>query len=686
VLTARYQWDFGDPGSEYNTLVGWNAAHIYNNPGTYTITLTLTNQLNKTRILSTTVTIGQAHYTRSIYVDSVAGKDSNNGSSPSSPIQTIAEVMKLAGSNTQILFHAGETFNNFNGMALPFANVLIGSYGTGSNPILMRQKGVGTTSILLFSVSQNVVIQNITFDSIYKPVGVIADVIPADGVGVAGVDITIRNCTFLNLDDGIHESGNPQGVLIQDNAAPLATGLRGCLLWGQGTDQVILGNSDANSTRQHDIRTVDTIRQLIDNNNLTNLDRRSLGDSGDYSKGTIDVHRGTYAYVSNNWLYDGEMRVGPLSGPSVVAGDTSQWVVFEGNHTFNYQTQVYPGTYHVMFRNNIFTTSSGPDIAIAAANHNGDSISDITFDNNTGISTGVGGQFINIGGGNTPKSVTLVNNLWRAPLVVPGMHMNAGIMIIDKSPAVLALSQNNVFQLPSSFNKYAAGGINYVYPSWLPPHGYYTPAAWNALPFVNHDFFSAISIDGNYTPAVGSVAATAAAQVAGVFVDIYGHARPISGPISAGAVQTGGVQTSDTPPPVTTPPVTTPPVTTTPLATAKTMAVNFTSISGLKGDNFGGLGYAYNGMWASYKLDFGAGVSKITAGIAAIYASGSIEIHLGSPTGTLLGTLHAAVTGKWNDYTAQSTTLSKITGVQTVYLVFKGTVAGICNLDWLQFS
>ena len=116
------------------------------------------------------------------------------------------------------------------------------------------------------------------------------------------------------------------------------------------------------------------------------------------------------------------------------------------------------------------------------------------------------------------------------------------------------------------------------------------------------------------------------------------------------------------------------------------MAVDYTSVSGLKGDGSGGLGFAYNNMWASYTLDFGSGVSKLTVGVAALYAGGSIEIHLGSPTGTLLGTLKDAVTGNWANYTAQSTAISKITGVQKVYLVVKGSVAGICNFDWLQFS
>src|SRR4051812_46273238 len=41
-LTARYQWDFGDPKGKYNSLAGWSAAHVYDRSGQYAVTLTLT--------------------------------------------------------------------------------------------------------------------------------------------------------------------------------------------------------------------------------------------------------------------------------------------------------------------------------------------------------------------------------------------------------------------------------------------------------------------------------------------------------------------------------------------------------------------------------------------------------------------------------------------------------------------
>ena len=536
-LTARYVWDFGDPTTQYNQLTGWNAAHTYDKAGTYTLKLTLTNQLGKVATLSVNVVVSLPTR-RTIYVDSIHGSDKNSGLSTESPIKTWDKVVKLIGPNTDLLFHAGETFPVDQSMSLPYQNVLVGSYGSGTNPVLLRGAGVGTSILSLFNNSSNIIIQNLTLDSIWKPVGVIANKVPADGIFPGGTDITIRGVQFLNLDVAIDDDRNPQGVLVQNCVAPLATGLRGVFLWGQGTDQVILGNYVANSTREHDVRTVAVERELIAYNNLTNLDRSKLGDVLDYNKGTVDVHRGQYAYVANNWLYGGELRVGPRNGPAAVPGDTSQWCVFEGNHTFGHEVQIYPGTYHVMIRNNVFNMSFGEDISVIPRNPAGDNIADITIVNNTGFITSIGGNFINITGGGAAGQITLANNLWIAPLALPGENATAAILIGDTSDKVLKISTDNVWQLPASFNPYAAGGVNYIYPTWAPPHGYLTPAAWNALPNVSHDLFAATRITSTLMPVVGSVASTAARPVPGIFVDIYGNPRPADGVWSAGAVQT----------------------------------------------------------------------------------------------------------------------------------------------------
>src|SRR5439155_16326281 len=75
-ITTNYQWDFGDSSGKDNRLVGFNASHVYDNPGTYTIKLTVTNALGKTSVVSQQLTIG-ADNRRIIYVDSSNGSDGN---------------------------------------------------------------------------------------------------------------------------------------------------------------------------------------------------------------------------------------------------------------------------------------------------------------------------------------------------------------------------------------------------------------------------------------------------------------------------------------------------------------------------------------------------------------------------------------------------------------------------------
>ena len=479
-------------------------------------------------MLSANVTIA-ADTRQTLYVDSVHGSDTSNGLTPQSAFKSVDGLIKHLGSNTDVFFHAGETFNVDQGIATPYQNVLFSSYGTGTQPVLYRIAGNGSSCISMFQSSANIVVQNLTFDSMYKPVGVLANKIQADGIFPAGSDITIRKCTFLNLDTGINDERTVQGTLVQDCTAPLTTGLRGVFIWGQGTDQVYLGNFVANSTREHIVRTVWVERSLISANNFTNLDRTDIGDLNDTAKGTVDVHRGSYAYVSNNYLYGGELRIGPRVGPAKAPGDTSNWCVFEGNHVFGHEIQVYPGTYHVMMRNNIVSDDFTAIISVVPHNAAGDNIQDLTFVNNTGITSAVGGEFINITEAGTPGSITLQNNLWIAPNIIPGEYGDAAVYIDDTNAAVLNLSATNVWPSPAYYNPYAAGGINYVYASWLPPHGYMTPAVWDLQSYVKNDLFSQTVISSADVPASNSVAATAGTPAAGVFVDVNGKPRPSNG-------------------------------------------------------------------------------------------------------------------------------------------------------------
>jgi len=358
---------------------------------------------------------------------------------------------------------------------------------------------------------------------------------PADGVFADGTDITIRDCTFLNLDNAVDCDRNPAGTLVQDCSAPLTMGIRGYFIWGQGSDQVYIGNTAANSTREHIVRTVGTDRQLIAYNNFTNLNRGSV-DVNDSNKGVVDVHRGTYAYVAQNSIRDGELRAGPRGGASDIPGSTTSWTVFEDNYIYDHEIQIYPGTQHLMIRNNVMKSDDGAAINIEPAS-DGRNILDIRIDNNTATSTGPGGQFLHVYANATPHSISVINNLWIAPNAIGGQHGTAGIYVATGNLNEFSTITHNVWQMPNVMNWYAAGGVMYMWPSDGVQAGFVTPTKWNTLTAVGDDIFSKVTLGSDSAPSSGSIAATAGIAVAGVFDDMNGKLRSLTGKWTVGAVQ-----------------------------------------------------------------------------------------------------------------------------------------------------
>src|SRR5207302_4942331 len=56
-LTTKYHWNFGDVGGKYNDLTGWNAGHVYDDAGTYTITLSVTDSSGNVASATQQVTV-----------------------------------------------------------------------------------------------------------------------------------------------------------------------------------------------------------------------------------------------------------------------------------------------------------------------------------------------------------------------------------------------------------------------------------------------------------------------------------------------------------------------------------------------------------------------------------------------------------------------------------------------------
>ena len=97
------------------------------------------------------------------------------------------------------------------------------------------------------------------------------------------------------------------------------------------------------------------------------------------------------------------------------------------------------------------------------------------------------------------------------------------------------------------------------------------------------------------------------------------------------------------------------------------------------GNNGSGIGYIEDGDYLVFnKTNFGSGASTFKARVAyGGDSSTTIQLRLGSPTGTLIGSLNVESTGGWDDYRELSTTVSGASGEKDCYLCFNGPV----NID-----
>ena len=128
-------------------------------------------------------------------------------------------------------------------------------------------------------------------------------------------------------------------------------------------------------------------------------------------------------------------------------------------------------------------------------------------------------------------------------------------------------------------------------------------------------------------------------------------------------------------------------------ATAQIQAENYDSMAGIatetSGDAGGGLDVGYvastNGdsYVAFHNIDFGNGVTTVSARVASAVANGTVEFRLGSPAGPLIATVPVGNTGGWQGWQTISATVSGAVGIQKLFAVFKNAQA---NLNWFTFA
>ncbi len=101
------------------------------------------------------------------------------------------------------------------------------------------------------------------------------------------------------------------------------------------------------------------------------------------------------------------------------------------------------------------------------------------------------------------------------------------------------------------------------------------------------------------------------------------------------------------------------------------------------------VGYITNGTWVAYNnIDLGGGVTSLSIEAASATSGGTVQFRLGSPTGTVIGSVVVGNTGGWNNYRSYTTSaVQSVSGAQDLYVVFVGASTGyLLNLKTITFE
>lgn len=148
-LKSRYSWDFNHSSTSapFETLEGWNAAHVYSVTSltTYTITLTIDDPNAGIVTDSITVDIGTDNRAQ-VYIDAavtttLSGAD-GDGHNSANPIG-LSQAMAQLDDDQKLLFQSGDVFNLTSTINLDSKkNVVLTSWGSGQATLKWTGSGI----------------------------------------------------------------------------------------------------------------------------------------------------------------------------------------------------------------------------------------------------------------------------------------------------------------------------------------------------------------------------------------------------------------------------------------------------------------------------------------------------------------------------------------------------------------
>jgi len=144
----RYVWNFGDPGSgtwavnskSKNTDEGYVVSHVYDHPGSYTVTLQVTDTAGNQNTYTEEITVLDPDAvfsgTNTICISSTGNFDGAPAGALQITSTDISEIFTHIGDNKRVLLRRGDTWTTTTSGELRDISgpAIIGAYGDGINP------------------------------------------------------------------------------------------------------------------------------------------------------------------------------------------------------------------------------------------------------------------------------------------------------------------------------------------------------------------------------------------------------------------------------------------------------------------------------------------------------------------------------------------------------------------------
>ncbi len=356
----QYTWSFGDAAggtmwaygssttNSKNVSYGPEAAHVFENSGTYTVTLTAYDGTNtKSTMTSVTVTNADTYFsttntvcvsTSGIFIGCPSG--ATHASATSDFDATIATYQAIG---KRILFRRGESFDASVNAVVSYAGPgLIGSYGSGRTARITASFATSFTQMLQFSGSaKDWRVMDLEFDGTGTP---------ATSIGIdlqAGRQYTLLRLNQHHIGTYCNKAASIDEAALVDSTMSAMTSSPGATFgWFGGTLNgylALMGNSvvqGGGTTQGHNFRIPGAQKAVISNNTLdqgpgfTAIDMH--GYSGVTFNGTFKSGNPTFTFAKQDvslWVNGAAVNTSAVSGIPTVSSFTSTSITMSSNAT-----------------------------------------------------------------------------------------------------------------------------------------------------------------------------------------------------------------------------------------------------------------------------------------------------------------------------------------------------------------